>query len=308
MCAVALGHRHHAVCDRMELQCDSLEFGYCGNRILGVEFNARNKTNGFKVRQSTLSFANHRRDTVFSWLRSGFILASTITDTQTFCIRTCCPEAELQAKKKLHTIRGWDRINVPFPSERRTLRLYFELVAEPGDKFHIRDPRPKLPDQYFVLNGDRKAELISENHFYASGKSEVAGVGLDDRSASFYLRQWGEITQRYYKTEDGSRDNLVSFAFTFSPAHYLPQRLRHLRGLPNLTELQLEGCAVEDDDLKQVALLPRLRGIGLNNTGVTDEGIKHLAGLSALDIVETEGTRVSRSGLRWLQKKLKLQH
>lgn len=215
------------------------------------------------------------------------------------------PRAQITTKDQLQPISGWDVVNVPFPSERRLLRQYFELVARPGDKLHVRDPRPWLSDQYFILQSDGKAAAISADEFVFSSNDQLAGIGIDDRYCKFHLRQWGEVTQRYYQGNDSSPKNLISFAYTFKPEFYHPRRLYLLAGLPNLEELQLRGCAVDDDDLQIVSRLTRLRGIGLSNTGVTDEGLKYLANLPRLDIVETENTRISPAGLNWLQQQLR---
>ena len=216
----------------------------------------------------------------------------------------CLPRARITSTDELRYIRGWDVVNVPFPSERRTLRKYFELVAGPGDKLHIHDPRPRLDDLYFVLGDDMRALKISEQQFYSRRGAAIMGIGRDDRFANFYLRQWGTITQRYYQGNQTSDQNLVSFAYTFDPRHYQPERLELLKGLPNLEELQLAGCGVEDADLRSLGELARLTGLGLSGTGVTDAGLKHLALLPKLELVETENTRVSPAGRRRLSEAL----
>ena len=214
------------------------------------------------------------------------------------------PRGLITSPDKLEKIRGWDAIHVPFPSERRLLRQYFECVASSGDKLHIRDPRQALDDQFFILDGDGRAEEITSKQFFSASADELAGFGIDDRYSSFHLRQWGTITQRYYQGDDSSAQNLVSTAYTFDPDHFQRDRLRLLAGLPNLRELDLTGCNVEDDELKIVGQLQRLTWISLNGTGVTDEGLKHLAPIGGLKVLETENTRVSPNGLKMLNEAL----
>lgn len=217
------------------------------------------------------------------------------------------PRAQMTGKEMLRTFRGWDVVNVPFPCERRTLRQFFERLGKPGDKLHLRDPRPRLPDQYFVLSNDGRAIGISVDDFFVSSPGIVAGVAMDDRYSSFHLRQWGEITQRYYQDNDTNIRNVVSYGYTFSPEHYQPERLQYLAGLPNLLELQLKGCAVEDDDLKYISGLKKLTGIGLSGTGVTDAGLQHLASIPQIVVVESDNTRISPAGLESLKQKLEEQ-
>ena len=215
------------------------------------------------------------------------------------------PRARITGKTELRTIRGWDKINVPFPSERRTLRQFFELVAQPGDKLHIHDPRVFLDDQYFVMTEQSTTSAISSDEFFESSDECVAGIAIDDRYSVFHLRQWGEITKKYYQGNSSSRQNLVSFAYTFSPEHFQPERLLLLQGLPNLEELQLRGCPVVDADLEHLSHLSRLTGVGLNATGITDAGLKHLENLPRLEFLETDDTQISPSGRDWLRSRLK---
>ena len=214
------------------------------------------------------------------------------------------PRARMTSKEILRTFRGWDVVNVPFPSERRTLRQFFERLGEPGDKLHLIDPRTRLPDQHFVLSNDGQAIEISEDDFFSSSPDVVAGIGMDDRYSSFQLRRWGVITQRYYQDNDTDVRNVVSYGYTFSPEHYQPERLQYLAGLPNLVELQLKGCAVEDDDLKYISGLKRLTGLGLSGTGITDAGLQHLTKIPLLEIVESDNSRISPAGLKSLKEQL----
>ena len=197
----------------------------------------------------------------------------------------------------------WNRVNVPFPCERRMHRQFFQLTAQPGDKLHLFDPRPALDDQFLVMSDEGQAVEISRAHFFDE-RNQLAGVGIDDRRAMFWLRQWGVIKQRWYSDQTGNRDNLVSYAYTLRPEFYSRRALELLAGLPNLEQLQLQDCPVTDQDLELVAKLDRLTGVGLSNTSVTDAGLEHLAKLPHLKTLEIEDTPISPGGLRRLRESL----
>jgi hypothetical protein len=203
------------------------------------------------------------------------------------------PRAAMTTRAGTEEILGWGELHVPFPNERRLLRMRFERSAEPGDKLHVADPRPWLADQYFVLGGDGWAREIDAEAFFAAGAGEVAGVGLDSRRSQFALFQAGA------KMLKRSEQSMI-YAVEIPPERFHPALLAVLPGLPNLEQLQLAGCALRDDDLRQVARLERLKGLGLNRTPVGDAGLAHLKSLPRLKVVEHEQTGITPEGLRQL--------
>ena len=205
---------------------------------------------------------------------------------------------------RVEKIRGWEPVHVPFPSERRTFPQYFELVAEDGDKLHLFDPRPALDDQYFCLR-DGKAIQIDAAEFFDSVGEEVAGVAMNDPKAKFWLKQWGKLLGRWYKgVRQESMDNSIAYAYTMKPEYYCLDALQMLSGLPNLQQLQLANCPVDDGDLKYLSNLKQLTFVGLNNTNVTDEGLRHLESLPHLRLLEIEDTKISPDGMNRLQLRL----
>ena len=182
------------------------------------------------------------------------------------------PRGVITGHEKLRVIEGWAPINVPFPSERRTHRQFFEAVAKEGEKLHIFDPRELLDDQFFVFQAGKAIE-ISEQDFYSSSEGTVFGVGFDDRYSMFWLSRWGDLTHRWYKgRESESESDAMAYTYTANPEKFSTEMLRLLRGLPNLEQLQLANCPVTDEHMIEISKLKRLQGIGLNNTAVTDEG------------------------------------
>ena len=266
----------------------------------------------WQARDTRIALQAHGQSTHFEWVvaailiiaPAGFYWGLVDHGYANVLYSDYVPRGLITGDKQLREITGWDPVNVPFPYERRTHQQFFAAVGMPGDKLHVFDPRPALSDQFFVLDKHGKAVEISRVDFYESISGQVAGVGIDDRHARFWLQRWGEIRQRWYNPASENRDELVLYAYTIRPEHYSVRVLEMLQRLPNLEELQLAGCPVTDDDLRHVAKLERLTGIGLNNTAVTDAGLAHLVTLRRLLILEVENTQISPQGLAGLKKSL----
>ncbi len=77
--------------------------------------------------------------------------------------------------------------------------------------------------------------------------------------------------------------------------------LEHLKGLSNLTKLDLRNTQVSDAGLERLKRLGKLRVFFLQGTRVSDAGLVHLKGLSDLAELYLEWTRVSGSGLQHLE-------
>ena len=210
------------------------------------------------------------------------------------------PSGQVTTKEGTHFINGWGKLNVPFPNERRLLRLYFEQYAEPGDKLHISDPRDALEDQFFVLDAAGRSRsldiddfLVPQAHIPASretGETTVAGIGIDEKRAVFALSAAGV---RMVRPEAGK----AIFAVEIPPENYQPRLLELLEGLPNLMQIQLAGTSVRDVDLIPLVKLRLLTGLGLANTDVTDDGIRPLRDLPHLQHIEHDGTSISTDAL-----------
>lgn len=220
------------------------------------------------------------------------------------------PQGLITTKSGTLPIEGWGELHVPFPKERRTIRIYFEQVAEPGDKLHLADPRPWLSDAFYGLDSQHRAKEIDRDAFFAGlppgsfellavGESgdgqggtrpEVSGVGVDSRRSLFELRKAGV---RMVRREKGQ----PIFAVEFTPENYDPSLLEHVVRLPNLMQIQLAKTDVQDRDLSKLSHLRLLTGIGLDRTAITDRGIAHLKDLPFLQQIECEGTEVTSEAI-----------
>ena len=176
-------------------------------------------------------------------------------------------------------------LRVPFPRCPKAWRDYFQMTSAPGDKLHVRDPLRKNPDTYFLLNAVRKVEPISADRFYQqkleSVPRTVEGVALDDVRAVLKLARGGVDMRKRSASE-------MIFAAKFKPEFYSPDLLPLLQGLPNLEELSLEGCDVQDEDLELIPHLRKLYGVVLKGTRVTEQGIAELKRKHNLEVIETD--------------------
>ena len=74
--------------------------------------------------------------------------------------------------------------------------------------------------------------------------------------------------------------------------------LEHLRGMANLTKLDLGNSQITDAGLKTLRDLPKLRELYLNGTRVTDAGLsEHLSALPTLERLDLRGTAVTKEAV-----------
>jgi hypothetical protein len=215
------------------------------------------------------------------------------------------PRGQITTHAGVHKIVGWGELNVPFPSERRTLRMYFQQYGQPGDKLHIADPRRLLDDQFFVLDADRRPQPIDVDTFFLPQENipgrqpnalpAVAGIAVDQRRAIFELRRAGVRMLR-------ESPNHPIYAIAFPPETFDDSLLSHVSGLPNVTQVQLANTSVTNRDLRHLLCLRLLTGIGLDGTGITDNGLKQLAELPFLQYIECENTSITEEGLALVLK------
>lgn len=187
------------------------------------------------------------------------------------------------------SLRGWGPLNIPFPDERRTLLAYFRRAAPEGSKCHLFDPRPTLPDGYY-LKTNHGIVPLSQRQFFSDQPSGVIGQPFDDPAVVFHMiRQGHDLLSRH---TDGS-----VYAIRIVSSGYQPADLPMLVGLPGLEQIQLADCPVTDTDFATLPVLENLQAIGLNDTQVTDASIPRLRMFPKLESVYATGTRLTRSRL-----------
>lgn len=187
-------------------------------------------------------------------------------------------------------IDTWAELNVAFPNERRLIRQYFARAAEPGWKLHVADPRAWLGDEFWAKTSSGALERLSEEAFFARQSGRVAGIAYDNRRAVFQLSLAGARLLKRAPTQ-------MVYAAQLNPEKYQPRLLRQLGGLPNLEQLQLAGCPVDDAQLKTLPKFRKLVGIGLEGTAVTDASLKTLRKQPELRVIEAGRTQITAGAL-----------
>ncbi|RCS46073.1 DoxX family protein [Bremerella cremea] len=208
------------------------------------------------------------------------------------------PEGLITTPEGTEVVQGWGALKVPFPNERRLLRIYFEQSASPGSKLHIDEQRSLLPDQYFVKRADHRVEEISRQEFHNKLAGEVAGIENDRRRNRFLLARAG--VKMLKRDQTGP-----IYAVEMDPSRFRPELLRLLNRIPNIEQLNLAGCQVTNEDLKHLPILPKLEGIGLADTQVTDEAISLLRRQPQLKYIEHKGSRMTREAVLEFERQRK---
>ncbi len=206
------------------------------------------------------------------------------------------PEGIITTQDGASKITGWGDLRVPFPNERRLLKLYFQRSSQPGDKLHLREPRPWLGDQYYVLGND--GQLVEQNReeFVRGDESQVYGMEVDSRWARFRLARAGV---KLVRREEQS----TVYAVEIPPSRYRPELLEMLGGLPNLEQINLAGCEVTDEDLTRLPELPKLVGIGLTDTPVSNASIETLLNQPQLKVIEYQQSNMTLDAILEFERK-----
>jgi len=67
-----------------------------------------------------------------------------------------------------------------------------------------------------------------------------------------------------------------------------------------ITDLDLRGAKITDEDLRNIAALTHLRNLSLRGAQITDAGVAYLEGLVGLETLELRGTAVTGTALPYL--------
>ncbi len=199
------------------------------------------------------------------------------------------PRGQIIGKEGVARVRGWRRLAVPFPAERRLYLQYFARTAKPGDKMHVYDPRPMLADQYFVmrdLGTTTEPVAIAADDFFSSQPGEVVGIALDRKRSLFALDRAGVQMTR-------DKEAMIE-SIVFTTENFDRRLLRELVGLQNLKHLDLSGTDVQDGDLSELKPLRNLMSLRLKRTRVTTAGLKQVQDLPHLYYVEHESTMATK--------------
>ncbi len=174
-----------------------------------------------------------------------------------------------------------------------------------SDNGNNQDPPPPVSDDVdrraataaLSLRGTVKIRVNGQEQRIEPGKSlpkdalELTHVQLGDQP---------ELTDAGLVPFAGLT-NLVDLRLSKSPK-ITDVGFAHLRNLPRLTGLSLDGTGITDEGLANLKDLTTLSALNLGNTAVTDRGLAHLEGLTRLVFLSLEGLRVSGAGLMHLRR------
>jgi hypothetical protein len=183
---------------------------------------------------------------------------------------------------KVELLNGWNDFAFPFPRDKAAFVAYLKASGKPGEKLHVLEPRKLVKGGYFELDANGQVKEIDEPTFFASKANTTPGIGCDDPRAVLKL-ELADVSMR--KRELRS----MIFAAVFEPEKFTPDLLECLRGLPNVEEIQLEGCQIRDEDVRKLVVLPKLKRVGLSDTPITPEGLRHLKKVKSLEAFHYRG-------------------
>lgn len=195
-------------------------------------------------------------------------------------------------------------LRVPFPHEQKAFIDFFRLTGQPGEKMHIREFRPNMKSRHFLMTEQNTVEEISRGQFFGTQNGSLAGIEFDDRRKLFRLDKTFHTANADMTNDDPAVSRILkrksghmAWAIKFNPDTFKRSTLELLNGLPNLEQVQLSGCEVEDADLRHISGLKRLRGIGLNDTAITNSGLVYLKDLPELKTIQADRTSITQKSI-----------
>ena len=175
-------------------------------------------------------------------------------------------------------IEGWGDLAVPFPSQSRLLRQYFGLTAEPGDRLLVRTPVGRPNERYFVLNDTRQIEELRPSSGPFQRNFGLGNYPDDPDAVQELLVLKVKLLRR--------SPAAMVYAAEVPPETFEERILVLLQRLPNLEQLQLKGCPIEDRELAYLLRLKALRGVGLSQTKLSPAAIARVKSLPQIEVVE----------------------
>jgi len=169
------------------------------------------------------------------------------------------------------------------------LSLQHSLLSDSGLSEIARQKPPKLlqlkvDHSQITDEGLKSLSGLTSLHFLGVGGTEVTPGGLAELLKKLPITGLG-LNELSWTMEDLKR---LSFDAT------------------KLSELELAGWNIGDEELKSLPNMPNLTSLDLSRTRVTDEGLKELARFSKLNSIQLDETQITIQGLKSLQKSFSL--
>ncbi len=131
---------------------------------------------------------------------------------------------------------------------------------------------------------------------------------FDQGPGIFHIPAGNEVMVRIKNIDDQELRTLVRELTGFIPLVYLNLSenrkitnigLEYIRGLEQLSMLNLSSCSLTDDGIKHLAAMTRLEYLDLSYCNrLSDNGLKHLRNLPKLSYLQLQGClRITKAGI-----------
>ncbi|MCY2993142.1 MAG: hypothetical protein NTY19_35450 [Planctomycetota bacterium] len=243
----------------------------------------------------------------------------------------CWLATAVPARSAEATIQSGDTVSVAVERAELGLRDKLAVVLAKGDKLRVTEVRGAWIGGYTIVKGERQTGWLSKDEVQlvavpppveapviavpdqpddppaiAQLKTLYGRLELNPRgnvqslSCSRFnreaeTREREESEQRLAKDSDGNPQKP-------EPKPPLPALLSdaeaiHLRGLHQLSTLELSGLAITDAALEHIADCTTLQELYLDGTQITDQGLKVVQKLMNLEVLALQKTKITSAGL-----------
>lgn len=150
------------------------------------------------------------------------------------------------------------------------------------------------------INGHKIAELLQTKFgvmFQIDGDNKIVAAIVDatPSDVGFTDKDIIQIIEGLSRIKSLQSVSFVSTSLD-------KERLAKLNELHKLTELELSGCKIQDDDFQAISGLKSLECLDLSHTPVSDAALSHLVPLIKLQLLYLDYTKVNGSGFKQLQE------
>jgi hypothetical protein len=179
---------------------------------------------------------------------------------------------------EVREIEGWGELAVPFPAQERLLIEFFRRSTQPSERLLIRSPLFGGRERYFIATGEGEVrELLTGDAEFTSNFGP-GNLPDDPRAIKELITQGVKLLRR-------SPEEMI-FAAEIPADAFQRRSLELLQRLPNLEQLQLRNCPLDENDLRNLLKLRTLRGLGLEGTPLDPNAIEQLERLPLLEVIE----------------------
>lgn len=130
----------------------------------------------------------------------------------------------------------------------------------------------------------------------------ITDVGLKSIGAMVNLKYLGTVKTAI--TDFTPVRKFVKLELINVPTNFGDDQIHHLKGLPKLTNIGLDGSQVTDEGMALIGSMKNVRWLAIRDTAVTDAGLASLKGLPLLGYLHLEGTQTTGDQISDLRKHL----